>query len=363
MDFDAEPTKDKQNEPLDAAFSNARSLIFDHPYPYNSGVAIPGFFVPLPSHAIIYPNTAAEQLVPGGVRARFHSTGHQDWTGHQVLRAAYSQIQEQQLSANPETDFDSTPQFETRDLFTNQGQQDWLYRATNNYPKPNEFNLPQASTIAHASHDNHLYYPGTEQQAWYSGPIARDNVPTEFDSAWQDSTTHNTFMTSFDQGNSTNLLHSSRVIESSHFSANGSYDSHLSVSPNTGASLTNDLFEASTSIYGTSSPLRESSTHLTISSSSPETSTSAASPTPSPTNATSPNSTAARHPCAQCLSTFARLGDLRRHEKIHSPERHRKYHCWEPGCNRNGRKGFTRRDKLRDHVKGVHKIDEDGGRL
>jgi hypothetical protein len=365
MDLNPESAKNQQTEPLDASFSNARSLIFHHHYPYTFGVALPGFFVPFPSYTM-YPNAVVEQLVPSGFRAGFPSGVHEDWTGHESLRAASSQIQDLQLSANSEPNFDSASQAETRALYATPEQQDWPYETAAHYTSPNELDLPQADTVAHTCSDAHMQYPTTEQQDWSNEPAARDNMSNGFDFAWQDNTAPNPFMNGFDQDASTNLPHSNGPSEANNFSGSGSFDTQLSsVSSNTETNFSfNASFQASTSTYGTSSPLQESSTHATIPSSSPETSsysTSTTSPAPSPTNAPSPNST--RHPCPHqhCHSTFARQCDLRRHAKIHFPERHRKYHCWEPGCDRNGRKGFTRRDKWRDHVKGVHRLEEDGG--
>ncbi|KAH6720652.1 hypothetical protein BKA61DRAFT_238086 [Leptodontidium sp. MPI-SDFR-AT-0119] len=354
MDFDPESAINQQTEPLDASFSNARSLNFYHLYPHNFCVALPGFFVPFPSYTM-YPNAAAEQLVPSGFRASFPSGIREDWTGHESLGAASSQTQDLQLNANSEPDFDSGPQAETRALYATPGQQDWPCKTAAHYYSPNELDLPQAGTVAHASSDTHSHYPTTERRDWHNNPPARDNIPNGLDSAWQDNTAHNPFINGFDQDASS---------EENHSSGNGSFDTQPSpVSSNTETNSSfNASFQTPTSTYGTSSLLQESSAHTTIHSSSPETSfssTSTTSPTPSSANAPSPNST--RHPCLHCHSTFARQGDLRRHAKIHFPERHRKYHCWQPGCDRNGWKGFTRRDKRRDHVRGVHGLEEDGG--
>jgi hypothetical protein len=60
-----------------------------------------------------------------------------------------------------------------------------------------------------------------------------------------------------------------------------------------------------------------------------------------------------RHSCPHCPRTFKRLGDVKRHEKVHIPGQ-RRFHCRQAGCERKGWRGFYRRDKLRDHVKTVH---------
>lgn len=141
MDFDPELAKTQQTEPLDASFSNARSLIFHYPCPYNFGVVLPGFFVPFPSYTM-YPNAAVEQLVPSRFRVSSPSGVREDWTRHESLRVASSQIQDLQLSTNSEPDFDSAPQAETRALHATPGQQDWPYETAAYYTSPNELDLP-----------------------------------------------------------------------------------------------------------------------------------------------------------------------------------------------------------------------------
>jgi hypothetical protein len=60
-----------------------------------------------------------------------------------------------------------------------------------------------------------------------------------------------------------------------------------------------------------------------------------------------------RHTCPHCPRTFKRLGDVKRHEKVHIPGQ-RRFHCRQAGCERKGGLGFYRMDKLRDHIKTVH---------
>ncbi|KAN0116849.1 hypothetical protein V8E51_002826 [Hyaloscypha variabilis] len=332
MDFDPGSAENQQSEPMDASLSNAHSLAFHQSYPYNFGIVVPGFFVPCPSYTM-YPNAALEQLVPTGFTAGISSVG----TGS-------SQIQGLQLSINSQHDFDPATQFETRYSYATPGQQDWPYETAPHSSSPNELDVPQAGIVVQAFSDTHSHHDATEQQDWYNQSAARNNLPTEFEFGSQDSTTHNPVINGFDQDTSTNLFHSNRASEETHFSGSDTFDTsntEMNLSFNTSSLLLQDI-----------------STHATIPSSSPQTSfsTSPTSPTPSPTH-TSP--TPPRHPCPHCTSTFARLGDLKRHTKSHFPERHRRYHCREPGCDRNGRKAFTRRDKWRDHVRGVHGLEED----
>jgi hypothetical protein len=61
-----------------------------------------------------------------------------------------------------------------------------------------------------------------------------------------------------------------------------------------------------------------------------------------------------RHYCRLCNTAFKRPGDVKRHSKVHFPERN--FHCREPDCKRNGKHGFYRKDKLRAHQRQVHNM-------
>jgi hypothetical protein len=95
-------------------------------------------------------------------------------------------------------------------------------------------------------------------------------------------------------------------------------------------------------------------------------SSASSSPTSNLTAVTSPSTSATTpsiidsspdgHLCRICHSTFTRPSDLKRHEGVHFPEQ-RIYHCKQLGCERKGRKGFYRRDKLKMHERTVHGLD------
>jgi hypothetical protein len=78
------------------------------------------------------------------------------------------------------------------------------------------------------------------------------------------------------------------------------------------------------------------------------------------TSENSPDARAKGHRCDLCHSIFGRAGDLKRHRRTHFPE-NRCYHCHKDGCDRNGRKGFFRRDKFRDHQRKAHRNNESIG--
>ena len=66
--------------------------------------------------------------------------------------------------------------------------------------------------------------------------------------------------------------------------------------------------------------------------------------------ATAPGS---RQICPVCQKTFGRLSDLKRHAAKHCAGP-RKFNCPATGCRYKGDKGFTKKDKMKDHVKNKH---------
>ncbi|TKA63954.1 hypothetical protein B0A55_09506 [Friedmanniomyces simplex] len=63
---------------------------------------------------------------------------------------------------------------------------------------------------------------------------------------------------------------------------------------------------------------------------------------------------------AQCANArnFARYADLQRHvQVVHNPETLQRVDCEYPGCHRKGEHGFSRKDKMVDHMREVHKAE------
>ncbi|KAK5731152.1 hypothetical protein LTR15_001090 [Elasticomyces elasticus] len=62
----------------------------------------------------------------------------------------------------------------------------------------------------------------------------------------------------------------------------------------------------------------------------------------------------------QCANAglFARHADLQRHvQNVHNPETIQWVDCQHPGCHRRGQYGFSRKDKMVEHMREVHKAD------
>lgn len=61
----------------------------------------------------------------------------------------------------------------------------------------------------------------------------------------------------------------------------------------------------------------------------------------------------ARPACPVCQKTYGRLSDLKRHAAKHRTG-HREFSCPATWCRYRGDKGFTRKDKMKEHVKNMH---------
>ncbi|KAB5583563.1 hypothetical protein GE09DRAFT_1079313 [Coniochaeta sp. 2T2.1] len=55
-----------------------------------------------------------------------------------------------------------------------------------------------------------------------------------------------------------------------------------------------------------------------------------------------------RHRCSDCRKSYSRPADLRRHMRKHDPNA-RRFSCDYEHCDRKGKHGFLRRDKLKEH--------------
>lgn len=76
-------------------------------------------------------------------------------------------------------------------------------------------------------------------------------------------------------------------------------------------------------------------------------------PGPAVPPATPPAPAGARSACMVCGRSFGRPFDLKRHGKKHVPGP-KKFGCPSEGCRYTGAMGFTRKDKMKDHVKNMH---------
>jgi hypothetical protein len=127
MEFDLESARNQGTEPLDARFSNVPSLTFHHLCPYNSGLTVHGFFVPL-TYCTMCSSAPIEQSVSSGFRASFANDVREERPEGEILLAVSSQIDRQNqdpaLSANFEFDF-NTPQVQTSPPCPAPGHQDW----------------------------------------------------------------------------------------------------------------------------------------------------------------------------------------------------------------------------------------------
>ena len=64
----------------------------------------------------------------------------------------------------------------------------------------------------------------------------------------------------------------------------------------------------------------------------------------------------ARTPCPTCGKTFGRKSDMLRHARGHNKQNSGMYRCPFPSCR--GRLGYTRNDKLLDHLRARHKCED-----
>jgi hypothetical protein len=359
MDPNPEPAGKRQTEQLENGFSNLPSIVLHHSGPY--AFALPGFFVSFPY--TMHPNAALQQLMHSGFRASFPGGMREDVSGHEGLVAASSQIQESQMNADSDFNAGPAPQVETHPAYATPEPQVWPCETGTAYSTTNEPDFAsQNSTAADAFSETHLLNHSPTQQEWHSESGAYDTIQSAGDFPTQASIAYNPFLNGYNQDTATSMLDVDDANDGIDFSGNFSSASGSTAMDISVNNSFNNFYQPPNTPYGTSPPSQELSPPPTLSADTSFSST-ASSPlnfTSSPPNASSPSSTSPRHPCPhpRCPKSFARPGDLKRHSKIHSPEQHRKFNCPQPDCNRKGRNAFTRRDKWKEHLRNVHKLEE-----
>ncbi|KAH8784817.1 hypothetical protein F5882DRAFT_124139 [Hyaloscypha sp. PMI_1271] len=359
MDLNPEPARKRQTEQLENGFSNVPSTVFHHSGPY--AVALPVFIVTFPY--TMHPNAAVQQLMHSGFRASFPGGIREDVSGNGVLGAASGQFQDVQLNVNSDFHAGTAAQVETAPVYATPEPQVWPYETGAAYSTTDDPDLPsQDSNATHTFPETHLLNRSPMQQEWHSESAAHDDVQRAVDFPTQAGTAYNPFLSDYDQDNANSMLGVDNANGGIDFSGTFSAATSSTAMDSSVNNSTDNFYQPPNTPYDTSTPSQELSPPPTLSAETSFSST-ASSPlnfTPSPTNASSPTSTSPRHPCPHphCPKSFARPGDLTRHAKIHSPERHRKFNCWQPDCNRNGQNAFTRRDKWKEHLRNVHKLEE-----
>lgn len=363
MESDSDPARNHHNGTFHAGNTKFSPPIFQHAGSFHYSVAaLPAYFLPVPTYPI-YPGAAVEQLMPGGFRAIFATGAPKHGSLDEGFEAAARQVNNLQPSADPGFAVLFTPRIETPMLHATDTHQNWQYWTAGRHTTQNDFDFSQAGTVAPTALLSPSLHPSAGYQDWQYETAARDNA-NEFDFQSQATSDHSTLLNDARQDSTINLVTSDRINENIHSAGKSSFDTdHSLASPYTATHLPfNNSYQPTNTTYATLTSLEELTPQPTL---DPDTSFSSTSSspldqwpsTPSPTNASSPSS--ARHPCQHCTKDFTRLGDLTRHVKTHFPERHREHSCWQPDCDRNGRKAFTRRDKLLEHLRRVHKLEED----
>lgn len=324
-------------EPLEAGYCDITSLFFHRRGQYAFGLTFHGSFVPPASHAV---DTIAQTDQPGpggsstviiandedsisgeadGLRASFPNgtcriaLENEDWMTAPMQNPEI--VPEAKILGNIEFDFDFPLHLEDLQGHTASEGQGGI---DGNTTKPffNGSNFLQAAEAAPLfiapQQQNEIFQTAIGEQFW-SDSVHKD--PEDAPGANESSQEWN-FSESFE---STSHFQVSRQEPS--FSSND-YDSLDSLPPSS----------------------QESSVSTTT----------AASPNTQATTPSSTNSFSDRPFCNICRATFKRVGDLKRHEGVHLPKR---FHCKQLGCDRKGRNGFYRRDKLRAHEKQVHGVE------
>ena len=383
MDSGLESARNRRRVSLDGGYCDITSLFFRRRGRYNFDLVFHGRFVPPASH--IMNSTPIEQPGQGvggfatigidddllfgeigGLRAIFSNGVHRTGQELDVPVAASNQTNGQNedfepapdaaLDANFELDFDFPSQVETAPLNIAPECQDGLYDTAVNDPLLNNFPQETPNNIFR------IDIPG-------QGIDFLGRIETNPSSA-SASTEMNVSSNQFDQGAPNDVFNMDVPGQEIDLSDSlGTNPNVPSASPETSFSSNdfdqdtlNDIFriafpgqEIDFSNSLETNPNAPSDSQGTSSSNDFNLTPTPRTPSPSSQAATpsSSNSSPDRYSCRRCNSTFKRQADLKRHTKVHFPGQ-RKFHCWQLGCERNGWRGFYRRDKLRDHEKQVH---------
>jgi hypothetical protein len=385
MDSGLESAGNQHRVSLGGGYCNITTLFSHRRGQYDFDIKIHGYFVPPASH--IMSSAPIEQ--PGQDVGGFATSGLDEdshFGGIGRLGAIFSNgvrragqeldipvaasnqtnghiediepVQDAALDAQFELDFDFPSQAETAPLHIPLECQDGLYDMAFNDHLLN--NVPQEPTTDILTTD----IPG--QKTDFSGRIETNP------SAASACTEMNISSKQFDEGVPSDVFDMDIPGQESYFSGSLGPNSNLpSASPMTSFSSNDFNLDTPNDIFSIDCPRQEINfsnsfeTNPNAPSASQETSSSndfnltpIPSTPPHSSQAATPsssNSSPDRHSCRHCNSTFKRQTDLKRHAKVHFPGQ-RKFHCRQPGCVRNGRKGFYRRDKLRDHEKQVHEF-------
>jgi hypothetical protein len=301
MDFGLRSAKNNRAEALDAGWCDITSLLLKRHGRYDFGLTIQGFFVPPLSHTSQHAARARPEILISDSSSLedaevFSRALHETATQHTML---------------PATGYDQTNINEQRDGF-----------------------VTEANASFNLSFD-------VDAAAYIEGPSLEGTVghtDTQFGTPDQDQ-----FFSDF-APDSTSSYSEDLFGLGMNSRSTGTPSSEISF----------------TTFANTSPTLSPQPSSSTLNPRSPEPLSFSLSPSPSPNSASqfqspNPSTVNGRHVCRLCSSTFKRKGDLGRHWKKHLPEQ-ANFHCRHPHCDRNGRNGFYRRDKLIAHQKQVHDL-------
>jgi hypothetical protein len=335
MDFGLEAARSRRRVPSDGGY-DITSVVFHRRGQYDFNLTLHGLFVPPVSH--LMDSTPPIEQPGRGV------------SGFSVLDAP--------LSANLEFGFDSPSQAAATLLDIVTERQEGHYETAANDPFLNNFDQENLDDIFNVdiprrrigfsdSLETNQIPSSPNSEPLFSDELNQDNPNEIFDI--DISSLGIDFSNSVETNPNTPATTQNTRISSINLDQHIPNDSFDIDVPGQEINLSNSL-EANPDVPTASQDTNFSSNEYDLT-------TRLSTPTrrPPATTPISGNSSPERHSCRLCSSTFKRPSDLKRHVKVHFPGQ-RKFHCRQLGCGRNGRKGYYRRDKLRDHERQVHGI-------